>query len=139
MLLLNQTNKFTKVILYTENFESYSIPKEEVADFTVQGVTSDLSLYGGKITEEHKCTGATFKFKRPFLQEIQTAGGDENGYYNLEDRLRKMPDIVDFDLITAEGTRYNIILPWTGETDGINDALHTSIDSYDNLLVVNIY
>ena len=125
---MNKT-RITKLILNSENLESFTIPMSKVAELQINGVVPSISVdQTGTVQRSQACRRFTLRVSQDFLHRVATEAFHENGEcLMLDERLARMPDIVDH--------RTAICLPWRdGKYGDTNAAMMTSIDQERGLL-----
>lgn len=133
---MNKT-RITKLILNSENLESFTIPMSKVAELQINDVVPSISVdQTGTVQRSQACRRFTLRVSQNFLHRVATEAFHENGEcLMLDERLARMPDIVDVDLVDADDHRTAICLPWRdGKYEDTNAAMMTSIDQERGLL-----
>lgn len=133
---MNKT-RITKLILNSGNLESFTIPMSKVAELQINDVVPNISVNKtGEIQRSQACRRFTLRVSQGFLHQVATEAFHENGEcLMLDERLARMPDIVDVDLVGADRQCTTIRLPRRDGEDGdTNAAMMTSIDQERGLL-----
>lgn len=129
--------RLTKLILNSENLESFTIPLSAVTELQIADVVPGISVdQTGTVQHSQACRRFTLRVSQDFLHQVATEAFHENGEcLMLDERLARMPDIVDVDLVDADDHRTAICLPRRDGEDGdTNAAMMTSIDQERGLL-----
>ena len=119
--------KLKKLRVVFENIDGYDVPLAAVKEFRVSGVekTIDYSSYGNLTVEQvcHKFT-ATF-----FVDELQKIDTVEDVTLNGRLDSNNYADLCMIDLVTDDGKKTTIRLPWEEMTyPDHNDAMETWIE-----------
>ena len=133
--------RLTKLILNSENLESFTIPLSAVTELQIADVVPSISVdQTGTVQRSQACRRFTLRVSQDFLHQVATEAFHENGEcLMLDERLARMPDIVDVDLVGADRQCTTIRLPRRDGEDGdTNAAMMTSIDQERGLLCLTV-
>lgn len=85
---MNKT-RITKLILNSENLESFTIPMSKVAELQIDDVVFSISVNRtGAIQRSQTCRRFTLRVSQDFLQRVATEAFHENGEcLMLDERL----------------------------------------------------
>ena len=124
----------SKLILNSENFESFTIPVEVITDLEVGDITTSITVgTDGQLNRVHACV---LQARQDDLHRLSTDGfNDQGDRLMLDERLAIMPDLVDIDLVDTRGQLTTIALPWRdGDSWDVNAAIRVQTDKGRGLL-----
>lgn len=125
-----RTPKIAKLILNSENFESFTIPVKAIIDLKIGGITTTIAVDdAGQLTRSQDCRDLVLRVDLAYLHQLPTDAFDDEGcQLMLDDRLALMPDLVDVDLVDTAGETTTVRLPWRdGDVDDINAAIRVQV------------
>lgn len=125
-----RTPKIAKLILNSENFESFTIPVKAIIDLKIGGITIAIAVDdAGQLTRSWDCRDLVLRVDLAYLHQLPTDAFDDEGcQLMLDDRLALMPDLVDVDLVDTAGETTTVRLPWRdGDVDDINAAIRVQV------------
>lgn len=127
----------SKLILNSENFESFTIPVEVITDLEVGDITTSITVgTDGQLNRVHACRRLVLQARQDDLHRLSTDGfNDQGDRLMLDERLAIMPDLVDIDLVDTRGQLTTIALPWRdGDSWDVNAAIRVQTDKGRGLL-----
>lgn len=131
--------KISKLILNSENFESFTIPVKAIDELQIDGITTNVTVdQDGQLQRSHACHYLVLQARLDYLHRLPTDGFNGEGKrLMLDERLATMPDLVDVDLVDTKGRVTTISLPWRdGDSWDINAAIKT--ETQDGLLLMTV-
>lgn len=133
--------KIAKLILNSENFESFAIPMKVIKDLRLGNITTNITVgKDGQVQRSRACRYLGLQVQLAFLHRLPTDGFDGQGdRLMLDERLADMPDLVDVDLVDTQGHLTTIDLPWRdGDSWDINAAIKVQTDQERGLLQMTV-
>ena len=127
----------SKLILNSENFESFTIPVEVITDLEVGDITTSITVGAdGRLNRVHACRRLVLQVRQDDLHRLPTDGFNGQGdRLMLDERLATMPDLVDIDLVDTRGQLTTIALPWRdGDSWDVNAAIRVQTAKGRDLL-----
>lgn len=121
----------SKLILNSENFESFAIPMRTIKRLNIADVTTSITVgTDGQLDRIHTCRRLVLQARQDYLHRLPTDGFNGQGdRLMLDERLASMPDLVDVDLVDSRGRLTTIALPWRdGDSWDINAAIKVQVD-----------
>lgn len=122
--------KLSKLILNSENFESFAIPMKAIKHLNIGDVTTSITVgTDGQLEQIHTCRRFVLQAQQDYLHRLPTDGFNGQGdRLMLDERLVSMPDLVDVDLVDSRGHLTTIVLPWRdGDSWDINAAIKVQV------------
>ena len=111
-------NEFTSLIIGFENCETMTFKAEEIAAFSINGITKNLynDWYNNRIREVQKSADMILALLPDANKTYSSYGIEKNTFK----RIQRLYDITDITIIKDDYSTENIFVKWCRDNDEIN-------------------